>query len=204
MRLSVKQLILGDQFNKIATMSAKDVAEFQRDLAQHFQGDYGNVAFKRATTAIGERIHQLNTQFISPYREMIAGYEKYPGQAEKMKTKIAKQMDKELDEVSESELQSFYDLGVETERTEAKESQARAEARDKQHMAELISRSNRPSEEKLASIKAQHLHASKQRLMTLDRDGKMSEQAVNEFNEQAELDATQAVESFVKVQTGAF
>ncbi len=185
-------------------MSAKDVAEFQRDLAQHFQGDYGNVAFKRATTAIGERIHQLNTQFISPYREMIAGYEKYPGQAEKMKTKIAKQMDKELDEVSDEQLQAFYDQGIETERTEAKESQARAEARDKAHMDSLIQRSNRPSEEKLASMKAQHLHASKQRLMTLDRDGKMGEQAISEYNEQAEADAQASVDRFVKVQTGAF
>ncbi len=204
MRLSVKQLILGDQFNKIATMSAKDVAEFQRDLAQHFQGDYGNVAFKRATTAIGERIHQLNTQFISPYREMISGYSKYQGQAEKVKAKIAAKMGKELDELSDEQLQAFYDQGIETERTEAKESQARAEARDKQHMSELIARSNQPSPEKLDSIKKQHLAASKQRLMTLDRDGRMSEQAVNEFNANAETAANEAVDNFVKVQTGAF
>ena len=204
MRLTVQQLILGDKFNQISSMSAKDVAEFQRDLATHFAGDYGNVAFKRATTAIGERIYQLNTQFISPFREMIAGYEKYPGQSEKVKAKIAKQMDKELDEVSDEQLQAFYDQGVEDKRIQAIAAQQRTEQRDAAHMAELISRSNKPSEEKLASIKAQHLHASKQRLTTLNRDGKMSEQAVNEFNSNAETAANEAVDSFVKVQTGAF
>jgi hypothetical protein len=204
MRLTVKQLILGDQFNQIASMSAKDVAEFQKDLAQHFQGDYGNVAFKRATTAIGERIHQLNTQFISPYREMIAGYEKYPGQSEKVKAKIAAKMDKSLDELSDEQLESFYNQSIEDKRSESIATQQRAEHRDAAHMAELISRSNQPSEEKLASIKAQHLHASKQRLMTLDRDGKMSEQAISEYHEQAEADAQASVDNFVKVQTGAF
>ena len=185
-------------------MSAKDVAEFQRDLTSHFAGDFNNPAFKRATTAIGERIHQLNTQFISPYREMIAGYEKYPGQSEKVKAKIAAKMDKPLDELSDEQLEAFYNRGVEAKRTESIATQQRSEARDKQHMAELISRSNRPSEEKLASMKAQHLQQSKQRLTTLNRDGRMSEQAVAEFNSQAEVDATQAVDNFVKIQTGAF
>jgi hypothetical protein len=71
-------------------------------------------------------------------------------------------------------------------------------------MAELISRSNQPSPEKLDSIKKQHLAASKQQLNIIDRDGRMSEQAVAEYHAQAELDATQAVDNFVKVQTGAF
>ncbi len=204
MRLTVQQLIIGDKFNQIATMSAQDVADFQKDLAQHFTGDFNNPAFKRATEALGERVHQLNTQFISPYREMISGYSKYQGQAEKVKAKIAAKMGKELGEVSDEQLQEFYDQGVETKRNQVKESQARAEARDAQHMAELIARSNQPAPERLASIKAQHLQQAKQRLTTLNRDGKMSEQAVNEFNSNAETAANEAVDSFVKVQTGAF
>ncbi len=203
MRLSVRQLVLGEKFNEIATMSAQDVASFQKDLAQHFIGDYNNVAFKRATTALGQRIHKLNTQFISPYAELVATYDE-AGQGKRIREKIASKMDKSLDQVTESQLQEFYDLGIESKRTESIATQQRSEARAKQHMAELLSRSNRPSEEKLASMNAQHLQQSKQRLTTLNRDGKMSEQAVAEFNSQAEVDATQAVESFVKVQTGAF
>jgi hypothetical protein len=203
MRLTVKQLILGDQFNQIASMSAKDVAEFQRDLAQHFQGDYGNVAFKRATTAIGERIHQLNTQFISPYAELVASYDKV-GQGEKIRTKIAAKMDKLPGEVTEEQLQSFYDQGVEDKRSESIATQQRSEARDKAHMDSLIQRSNQPSPEKLDSIKKQHLAASKQRLNIIDRDGKMSEQSIAEYNSQAEADAQASVDNFVKVQTGAF
>tara|TARA_R110001632_G_scaffold223624_1_gene355554 strand:- start:437 stop:1051 length:615 start_codon:yes stop_codon:yes gene_type:complete len=204
MRLSVKQLIIGDQFNQIATMSAKDVAEFQRDLTSHFQGDFSNPAFKRATTALGERIHQLNTQFISPYREMIAPYEKYQGQTEKMKAKIAKQMDKPLDEVSDEQLEAFYNQSLEDKRTEKVAIQQRTEQREKQHMAELIARSNQPAPERLASMKKQHLEQSKQRLTQINRNGEMSERAVNEYHEQAEADAQASVDSFVKVQTGAF
>ncbi len=204
MRLTVKQLILGDQFNQIATMSAKDVASFQKDLAQHFQGNYNAEPYKRAVNAISERIHQLNTQFISPYNEMIAGYSKYQGQAEKVKAKIAAKMGKELDEVSDEQIQEFYDQGIENKRSEAKENQARTEARDKQHMAELIARSNQPDPERLASMKAQHLQQSKQRLTQINRDGRMSEQAVNEFNANAVTAANEAIDNYVKVQTGAF
>ncbi len=203
MRLTVQQLIIGDKFNQISSMSAQDVASFQKDLAKHFTGDFNNPAFKRATEALGERIHQLNNEFISPFAELVANYDK-AGQGKRIREKIASKMDKPLDEVSDEQLQAFYDQGIENKRTESIANQQRAEQRDKAHMAELISRSNRPSEEKLASIKAQHLQQAKQRLTTLNRDGRMSEQAVAEFNSQAEVDATQAVESFVKVQTGAF
>ncbi len=203
MRLTVKQLILGDQFNQIASMSAKDVAEFQKDLAQHFQGNYNAEPYKRAVNAISERIHQLNNEFISPFAELVATYDK-AGQGKRIREKIASKMDKPLDEVSDEQLEAFYNQSIEDKRTESIAIQQRAEQRDKQHMSELISRSNQPSEEKLASIKAQHLHASKQRLTTLNRDGKMSEQAVNEFNSNAETAANEAVDNFVKVQTGAY
>jgi len=203
MRLSVKQLALGEKFNEVATMSARDIAEFQRDLATHFAGDYTNKAFKRATTAIGERIHKLNNEFISPYAELVATYDK-AGQGERIRAKIASKMDKPLDEVTEEQLQSFYDLGIEAKRTEKVAIQQRTEQREKQHMSELIARSNQPAPERLASMKKQHLEQSKQRLTQINRDGRMSEQAVNEYHEQAEADATQAVDSFVKVQTGAF
>ncbi len=203
MRLTVKQLILGEQFNQIATMSAKDVAEFQRDLATHFQGNYNAEPYKRAVNAVSERIHKLNSEFISPYVEMVAQYEKF-GQAEKVRAKIAAKMDKSLDEVSDEQLESFYNQSIEAERTEDKEHQARMEQRDKQHMDSLIQRSNQPSPEKLDSIKKQHLAASKQRLTTLNRDGKMSEQAVAEFNSNAETAANEAIDNFVKIQTGAF
>ncbi|MCP3700189.1 MAG: hypothetical protein GY920_16815 [Aliivibrio sp.] len=203
MRLTVKQLILGDQFNKIATMSARDIAEFQRDLTSHFQGNFNAEPYKRAVNAVSERIHQLNNEFISPFAELVASYDKV-GQGEKIRTKIAKQMDKPLDQVTDEQLESFYNQSLEDKRSESITNQQRSEARDKQHMAELIARSNQPAPERLEAMKKQHLHASKQRLTTLNRDGKMSEQAVNEFNEQAEADATQAVESFVKIQTGAF
>jgi len=203
MRLTVKQLILGDQFNQIATMSARDIAEFQRDLASHFQGNFNAEPYKRAVNAVSERIHQLNNEFISPYAEMVASYDKV-GQGEKIRTKIAAKMDKLPGEVTEEQLQSFYDQGVEDKRSESIATQQRSEARDKAHMDSLIQRSNQPSPEKLDSIKKQHLAASKQRLNIIDRDGKMSEQSIAEYNSQAEADAQASVDNFVKVQTGAF
>ena len=203
MRLTVKQLALGEKFNQVATMSAQDIAEFQKELATHFAGDYNNKAYKRATNAIGERVHQLNNEFISPYVEMVGQYDKL-GQGERIRTKIAAKMDKPLDEVTEEQLQSFYDLGIEAQRTEAKEHQARTEQRDAAHMAELIARSNQPAPERLEAIKRQHLEQSKQRLTQINRDGRMSEQAVNEYHAKAEVDAQASVDSFVKVQTGAF
>ena len=178
--------------------------QFQKELATHFAGDYTNKAYKRASTAIGERIHKLNNEFISPYAELVATYDK-AGQGERIRAKIASKMDKPLDEVTEEQLQSFYDLGIEAKRTEAKVAiQQRTEQREKQHMSELIARSNQPAPERLASMKKQHLEQSKQRLTQINRDGRMSEQAVNEYHEQAEADAQASVDSFVKVQTGAF
>ncbi len=184
-------------------MSAQDISEFQKELASHFTGDFGNKAYKRATAAVNERLHQLNAEFISPYVELVGQYDKL-GQGERIRTKIAKQMDKSLDEVSEEQLQSFYDLGIENQRTEAKEHQARTEQRDAAHMAELIARSNQPAPERLEAMKRQHLEQSKQRLTQINRDGRMSEQAVNEYHAKAEADAQASVDNFVKVQTGAF
>ena len=203
MRLSVKQLALGEKFNEVATMSAQDIAEFQKELATHFAGDYSNQAYRRATNAIGERVHQLNNEFISPYAELVGQYDQL-GQGERIRTKIASKMEKPLDEVTEEQLQSFYDLGIEAQRTESIATKQRAEQRDKAHMAELIARSNQPAPERLEAMKKQHLEQSKQRLTQINRDGHMSEQAVNEYHAQAEADATQAVDNFVKVQTGAF
>ncbi len=203
MRLSVQQLIIGDKFNQISSMSARDIAEFQRDLTSHFQGNFNAEPYKRAVNAISERVHQLNTQFISPYAEMVATYDK-AGQGKRIREKIASKMDKPLDQVTDEELEAFYNQSVEAKRTESIANQQRAEQRDKAHMSELISRSNQPAPERLEAMKKQHLQQSKQRLTTLNRDGKMSEQAVNEFNSNAETAANEAVDNFVKVQTGAF
>ncbi|MCP4882026.1 MAG: hypothetical protein GY905_15955, partial [Gammaproteobacteria bacterium] len=183
--------------------SAQDIAEFQKELATHFAGNYGAEPYKRATNAIGERVHQLNNEFISPYAELVGQYDKL-GQGKRIREKIASKMEKPLDEVTEEQLQSFYDLGIEAERTKTKEHQARTEQRDAAHMAELIARSNQPAPERLEAMKRQHLEQSKQRLTQINRDGRMSEQAVNEYHAQAEADAQASVDNFVKVQTGAF
>ncbi len=203
MRLTVQQLIIGDKFNQISSMSAQDVASFQKDLAKHFTGDFNNPAFKRATEALGERIHQLNNEFISPFAELVANYDK-AGQGKRIREKIASKMDKPLDEVSDEQLEAFYNQSIEDKRTESMATQQRAEQRDKAHMSELIARSNQPAPERLASMKKQHLEQSKQRLTQINRNGEMSEKAVAEYHAKAEVDAKASVDTFVKVQTGAF